>query len=98
MHVCISVYNVHVTLLHTHMHTHIHTHTQLQDAAKKKFTKCEHIDVDWGVGDQEEDIYQTPLVDMQPPEGGMKKSETTGNIAGGGLYTLTKYQLHTWLP
>ena len=41
--------------------------------------------MDWGVEDQEEDIYQTPVMDAQPP-GGIKKSETTGDIAGGGVY------------
>ena len=64
---------------------------QLQDAAKKKFSKCEHIDVDWGVGNDEEDIYQTPVIDSQPAAitsqplttgGSIKKSETTGNFAG----------------
>ena len=39
--------------------------------------------MDWGVEDQEEDIYQTPVMDAQPP-GGIRKSETTGDIAGGG--------------
>lgn len=47
------------------------THSpQLQDAAKKKFAKCDHIDIDWGVstGEQEEEIYQTPIVDSQPTQ------------------------------
>lgn len=36
--------------------------SQIQDASKKKFSKCEHIDVDWGVSGPEgdNDIYQTP--------------------------------------
>lgn len=60
---------------------------QLQDGAKKKFTKCEHIDVDWGVGgaEGEEDIYQTPVGGgfigrSISPGGGIKRSETTGNL------------------
>ena len=65
----------------------------MTDAAKKKFTKCDHIDVDWGVGDGgegDEEIYQTPVVDMQsnssvpgPSAGGegtLKKSETVGSF------------------
>ena len=68
----------------------------MTDALKKKFTKCDHIDVDWGVGDGgegEEDIYQTPVVDAQSssasqgpstgghgPEGTLKKSETVGSF------------------
>ena len=75
---------------HTHIHTHIHTHThtilvQLQDAGKKKFSKCDHIDVDWGVGEEgEEDIYQTPIIDsQQPPAPSIKHGGTTDNIAGG---------------
>ena len=66
----------------------------MSDALKKKFTKCDHIDVDWGVGDGgegEEEIYQTPVVDAQsssatPSSGGLgsegilKKSETVGSF------------------
>ncbi|XP_064381820.1 arf-GAP with SH3 domain, ANK repeat and PH domain-containing protein 1-like isoform X2 [Halichondria panicea] len=56
----------------------------LQDASKKKFSKCEHIDVDWGVGgDGEEDIYQIPVAPSTSPSGdsSLKRSETTGNMA-----------------
>ena len=66
---------------------------QLTDALKKKFAKCDHIDVDWGVGDGgegEEDIYQTPVIDSQMSsavpgpsagsEGTLKKSETVGSF------------------
>lgn len=69
---------------------------QLNDALKKKFTKCDHIDVDWGVGyggEGEEEIYQTPVIDVQsgsatpgPSPGGygsegiLKKSETVGSF------------------
>lgn len=62
----------------------------MTDALKKKFTKCDHIDVDWGVGDGgegQEDIYQTPVIDAQSssasgygPEGTLKKSETVGSF------------------
>ena len=59
---------------------------QLQDASRNKFSKCEYIDIDWGVGtggDQDEEgIYQSPL-DMQTNGGGMKRSETADNIIGG---------------
>lgn len=58
----------------------------LQDASRNKFSKCEYIDIDWGVGaggDQDEEgIYQSPL-DMQTNGGGMKRSETADNIIGG---------------
>ncbi len=67
--------------------------SQLTDALKKKFTKCDHIDVDWGVGDGgegEEEIYQTPVIDSQMSsavpgpsagsDGTLKKSETVGNF------------------
>lgn len=56
---------------------------QLQDAARNKFTKCEHIDIDWGVAaiEQEEDIYHTPGV-LQG--GGMKRSETADNLSSNG--------------
>jgi hypothetical protein len=67
--------------------------SQLSDALKKKFTKCDHIDVDWGVGDggeAEEEIYQTPVIDSQMSsavpgpsagsDGTLKKSETVGNF------------------
>ena len=66
---------------------------QLTDALKKKFTKCDHIDVDWGVGDGgegEEEIYQTPVIDSQMSsavpgpsagsDGTLKKSETVGSF------------------
>ena len=67
-------------------------HSQLTDALKKKFTKCDHIDVDWGVGDGgEEEIYQTPIIEGQPnsvvpapssggTEGTLRKSETVGSF------------------
>ena len=71
----------------------MHVRAQLTDALKKKFTKCDHIDVDWGVGDGggEEEIYQTPIIDGQqnsavpaPSSGGtegtLKKSETVGSF------------------
>ena len=72
----------------TYAHAHTHTNTnlvQLQDAGKKKFSKCDHIDVDWGVGEEgEEDIYQTPIIDsQQPPAPSIKHGGTTDNIAGG---------------
>lgn len=57
----------------------------LQDASKKKFTKCDHIDVDWGVGDQEgeEEIYQTPVIDSQPSA--VPAPQTSGfSTVGGG--------------
>ena len=47
----------------------------LEDAAKKKFSKCEHIDVDWGVEDDDNDLYQVPVV-----PGGMKRSGTDGAL------------------
>lgn len=66
---------------------------QLQDALRKKLTKCEHIDIDWGVGGEgEEEIYQTPTVDsvsvplvslVPGPDGDsstFKRSETAGNL------------------
>ena len=66
---------------------------QLTDALKKKLTKCDHIDVDWGVGDGgegEEEIYQTPVIDSQTSsavpgpsagsDGTLKKSETVGSF------------------
>ena len=69
------------------------TTLQLTDALKKKFTKCDHIDVDWGVGDGgegEEEIYQTPVIDSQTSsavpgpsagsDGTLKKSETVGSF------------------
>lgn len=69
------------------------TTSQLTDALKKKFTKCDHIDVDWGVGDGgegEEEIYQTPVIDSQTSsavpgpsagsDGTLKKSETVGSF------------------
>ena len=65
----------------------------MTDALKKKFTKCDHIDVDWGVGDGgegEEEIYQTPVIDSQTSsavpgpsagsDGTLKKSETVGSF------------------
>ena len=59
---------------------------QLQDAERKKFSKCEHIDVDWGVDDEDEEIYQTPTTSSQPQppqsSASIKRSDTTGNIAG----------------
>ena len=61
---------------------------QLNDAERKKFAKCEHIDIDWGVDDEDEEIYQIPTTASQPqpspksPEGGIRRSDTTGNIAG----------------
>ena len=74
----------------------MYTCLQLTDALKKKFTKCDHIDVDWGVGDGgegEEEIYQTPIIDTQPSSavpgpsvsgsgsgGTLKKSETVGSF------------------
>lgn len=58
---------------------------QLQDAVKNKFTKCEHIDIDWGANELSEDesIYQVP-VDLTGGNsgGGMKRSETADNILG----------------
>ncbi|XP_011402926.1 PREDICTED: arf-GAP with SH3 domain, ANK repeat and PH domain-containing protein 2-like [Amphimedon queenslandica] len=61
----------------------------LQDASKKKYSKCEHIDIDWGVsnGDCEnESIYQTPVdLGHGSGNGGMKRSETEDNIVGGGV-------------
>lgn len=51
----------------------------LEDAAKKKFTKCEHIDVDWGVEDDNSDVYQVPVV-TPPHPGGMKRSGTDGAL------------------
>ncbi len=50
---------------------------------KKKFAKCDHIDVDWGVAEEEEDIYQTPVVEVAAT-GTMKKSETTGDLVDKG--------------
>ena len=63
---------------------------QLLEAEKKKFGKCEHIDVDWGVEDEEDDIYQTPTLASQPLSSpnlqhhgtSIKRSDTTGNISG----------------
>ena len=63
---------------------------QLQDAEKKKFGKGEHIDIDWGVEDEDDEIYQTPTLASQPlpspnlPHHGssIKRSDTTGNISG----------------
>ena len=64
---------------------------QLQDAEKKKFGKCEHIDVDWGVEDEDDEIYQTPTLVSQPLPSpnlqhhhgsSIKRSDTTGNISG----------------
>ena len=54
---------------------------QLQDAARGKLSKCEHIDIDWGVTvtEQEEDIYQTPG-DVQSGGGGIRRSETADNL------------------
>ena len=58
---------------------------QLQDAERKKFGKCEHIDMDWGVDGDDEDIYQTPTTASQPqPSSSIKRSDTTGNISGEG--------------
>lgn len=70
---------------------------QLHDASKNKFSKCEHIDLDWGVGvEGEEEIYQTPVplqVDSATAGGGgvshvpppsmhvMKRSDTSGNLS-----------------
>jgi len=62
----------------------------LQDASRKKFTKCDHIDVDWGVAEEgEEEIYQTPITESQqtrtsPPTtvGSIKRSGTADQIAG----------------
>ena len=63
--------------------------SQLQDASRKKYSKCEHIDIDWGVsnGDCEsESIYQTPVdLGHGSGNGGMKRSETEDNIIGGGV-------------
>ena len=56
---------------------------KLQDAMKNKFSKCEHIDIDWGVSSgchDDDSIYQSP-VDLN---GGMRRSETVDNIIGGG--------------
>jgi Arf-GAP/SH3 domain/ANK repeat/PH domain-containing protein len=62
----------------------------LQDAEKKKFGKCEHIDVDWGVEDEDDEIYQTPTLVSQPLPSpnlqhhhgsSIKRSDTTGNIS-----------------
>lgn len=58
----------------------------LQDAGKNKFSKCEHIDLDWGVGiEGEEEIYQTPMLDSTlgatPPAASIKKSDTSGNLS-----------------
>ena len=62
---------------------------QLQDAEKKRFGKCEHIDVDWGVEDDDDEIYQTPTPVSQPLPSpkiqhgpSIKRSDTTGNITG----------------
>lgn len=62
--------------------------SQLQDAGKNKFSKCEHIDLDWGVGGEgEEEIYQIPLtptnVDQHqhpPHPPAIKRSDTSGNL------------------
>ena len=78
---------------------------QLQDAAKSKFAKCDHIDIDWGVsGEQEEDIYQTPILDSQPapatseqplPPGSsngtaIKHSASSGDIVGEWAETISQ--------
>ena len=56
---------------------------QLVEAERKKFAKCEHIDIDWGVDGEEEEIYQIPTTVSKPqPTGGIKRSDTTGNISG----------------
>ena len=68
----------------------MHVYLQLHDAAKKKFAKCDHIDVDWGVGEEEEDIYQTPVIESIPAVESSKKTDATGNIAEkGDLYVFT---------
>ena len=53
---------------------------QLQESERKKLSKCEHIDIDWGVDGEEEEIYQIPTTASQPQP--IKRSDTTGNIAG----------------
>ena len=67
-------------------------HAQLTDALKRKFTKCDHIDVDWAVvNSDEEEIYQTSITYGQqnsavpaPSSGGtegiLRKSETVGSF------------------
>lgn len=73
-----------------------HTYPQLQDASRKKFTKCDHIDVDWGVAEEgEEEIYQTPITESQqtrasPPTtvGSIKRSGTADQIAGQTVFLL----------
>lgn len=52
----------------------------LQESERKKLSKCEHIDIDWGVDGEEEEIYQIPTTASQPQP--IKRSDTTGNIAG----------------
>ena len=65
----------------------VYVTSQLQDAAKNKFSKCEHIDLDWGVGgDADDEIYQIPLtptnVDHQASLlAPMRRSDTSGNIS-----------------
>jgi len=64
---------------------------KLQDAAKNKFSKCEHIDLDWGVGGEgDEEIYQTPILEPQSATMSatpapflmvMKRSDTSGNLS-----------------
>lgn len=58
--------------------------SQLQDAAKGKLSRCEHIDIDFGVShvDQEDDIYHTPA----ELKSSMKRSGTADNLnsSGGG--------------
>ena len=57
--------------------------TQLQDAVKGKLSRCEHIDIDWGVGqtDQDDDIYHTPA--ELKSSGAMKRSGTADNLNNG---------------
>lgn len=74
--------------------------SQLQDASRKKFGKCEHIDIDWGVsnGDCEnESIYQTPVDLGHNGNGGMRRSETADNIMGGGVGN-TSTEKHLGIP
>ena len=79
---------------------HLFFFSQLQDASRKKFGKCEHIDIDWGVnnGDCEnESIYQTPVDLGHNGNGGMRRSETADNIMGGGVGN-TSTEKHLGIP
>lgn len=66
--------------------TFVCLYVQLVEAERKKFGKCEHIDIDWGVDGEEDEIYQIPTTVSKPQPmaspGGIKRSDTTGNISG----------------